>query len=285
LRIAFIHSQKPRERLLGSAFVDGARVHGDEAWLVEKIEGMPLLVEGADVVCLVGVKSRELIQAHWNAGIHTIYFDKGYCRGKGAGPVGWEYWRVAVDAHHPTRYLMRESRSPARWEALGVDVLPWRPSGRHILIAGSSAKYHDFYGLSGPAEYYTKLTKRLNKLTGRPIVYRPKPSYREAEPILGTRFSTSAESIADVLRDCHALVTHGSNAVFEALIAGVPSIVLGEAVTKPISSTDIAEIEAPVLASDQARMQLLANLAWHQWTMPELASGEAWGVTRPFIYG
>lgn len=285
MNVTFWHSDKPRERLLADAFARGVIAGGDSIEL-RPLQPEPEVASGCDVAVMVGVKSRALFQAHWDAGVHTVYLDKGYTRHATRGPVKvWEYWRVAVDAHHPTARLMERDLPHDRWASLGLELAPWRTEGRHVLIAGSSQKYHDFYGLWEPTRYTTKLVKNLRAYTDRPLVYRPKPSWKEAQPIDGTRYSRPPEGIADVLRDCWCVVTHGSNAVFESVLAGVPTIVVGDAVSKPISSQDLGAVEAPLLADDATRRQWLANLAWWQWTQPEFATGEAWRFIRPYIYG
>lgn len=284
MKICFWHSDKPRERLLADAFATGARLLGDEVETAY-LEPEPKVAD-CDVACMVGVKSRELYQAHYRAGVHVIYFDKGYTRHAAAGPVKlWEYWRVAIDAHHPTNKLMDVNRPDDRMDALKLIMGQWRPKGEHIVLAGSSQKYHDFYAMRPPTEYWRRVVRELRALTGRPIVYRPKPSWKDAVPIDGTRFSGGDESIEDVLAGAHALVTHGSNACFEAVLHGVPCVVLGEAVAKPISSTMLEDIEKPLLAPYQLRYQWLANLAYWQWTMREMSEGKAWAVLRPQIFG
>lgn len=275
MKIAFLHSDKPRERLLSDAVLRGAakRGHVTEAFPL----GQPPEPGQFDVVCMVGVKSRDLFHAHHRAGSHVLYADKGYCRSKGPGPVrGWEYWRVSIDTHHPTDRLMEREYDDIRWRRLGLEIMPWRTVGSHVVIAGSSQKYHDFYGLKNPTTYARDLVRDLRGLTERPLVYRPKPSWRDAVEIRKTRFSGGTESIHDALTDAWALVTHGSNACFEAVISGVPSIVLGNGVARPLSSTSVAEIERPRLASDEERHRWAHALAFWQWTLAEFASGEAW---------
>lgn len=284
LRVCFFHSDKPRECILADAWAKGASLAGDAVEL-RRLTPEIQLAE-ADVAVMVGVKSRELYRAHWDAGQHVIMVDKGYTRHAAPGPVKlWEYWRVAVDGHHPTRTLMDRPRPDDRWRALDLSFAPWRTSGRHIILAGSSAKYHDFYGLWDPTRWARKLVRELKKVTDREIIYRPKPSWRDAEPIEGTTWGNNGSQIEDALKGAHALITHGSNAVFEAVQLGVPCVVLGDAVAKPISSTDISEIEWPRLASDAERRQWFANLAYCQWTLPEIAAGKMWEIVRPQIYG
>ncbi len=284
MKIGFLASDKPREHLLADAFLLGAKKHGHEA------EVFPLqpepFVGPYDVACMVGVKSRELWRAHKAAGIPTIYLDKGYCRQKRKdGVAGWEYWRVSINAHHPTARLSEERLPSDRLDELGLELKPWRKAGRQIVIAGSSMKYHEFYGLSNPTTYASGIVKGLREVTNRPIVYRPKPSWREAVPIRKARFSRPPESIGSVLQGAHALVTHGSNACFEAILAGVPCVILGDAVARPLSTTALENIEAPFLAKQRQRVQWLANLAYWQWTLKEMASGAAWDFIGPAIHG
>jgi hypothetical protein len=284
VKVCFWHSDKARERVLSDAFLAGVRAHGDETWerpLLPEVE----VEDKCDIAVMVGVKSRELFRQHWRAGINTVMLDKGYTRHSvGGGIRAWEYWRVAVNAHHPTHYLMKVARPHDRLAQLDLTLKPWRTEGSRILFAGSSAKYHDFYQLPEPTTFAKKYIRRIRGITKREVLYRPKPSWKEAVPIDGTTWAVGG-SIYDQLQNTWAVVTHGSNAVFEAVLEGVPCIVVGDAVAKPISSTEVEDLRNPKLASDEERTQWLANLAYCQWTQAEFACGEAWNYIRPQIYG
>lgn len=281
MKVRFWFSDKPRERLLAEAFLTGVRAHGDTTDTRPLGEAM---TTDCDVAVMVGVKSRELFHAHARAGVQLVYLDKGYARHSRTDSIrGWEYWRAAVNGHQPTGKYRADYPDDRRRE-IGWIFEPWRESGTHIVIAGSSQKYHDFYDLKGPTDFVSKLSKEINGYSLREIVYRPKPSWKDAVPVHGTRWSGNEEGIADVLRGAHALVTHGSNACFEAMLMGIPSVVLGEAVAKPISSTEISEIENPRLARDKERTALFNFLAYHQFTMEELAKGAGWATLRPEIF-
>jgi hypothetical protein len=276
-------SDKPRERLLSEAFCEGVVKHGDE---VDRRKLGEPFTDDCDVAVMVGVKSRELWRAHTRAGVQLVYMDKGYDRHSRDDDIrGWEYWRVAVNGHQPTAKF-RPDYPRDRADSFGWKFKPWRtatPNG-HIVIAGSSGKYHAFYDLKDPTDYASKLVKFLRSHTRRPIVYRPKPSWKEAVPIEGTRFSTREESISEVLTGAHCLITHGSNACFEAMLMGIPSITIGEAVMRPISTTEPAKVESPRMATDKERQQVLNWLAYQQWTMMEMMEGKAWpSIRRQFF--
>lgn len=292
MRVTFWHSDKPRERILADAFARGVSLHGDSVALRPLTPGI-FIDKDCDVACMVGVKSRQLFRAHWDAGVHTIMFDKGYVRHQleTSGPKIWEFWRVAVDSHHPTQRLMRIARPADRFEALGLEVAKaWREptktrDGKAILIAGSSQKYHDFYGLWDPTRWTEKVVRNLREATRRRIIYRPKPSWSEAVAIEGTEWGGNFDGIDQALAQAEVLLTHGSNACFEAVLRGVPCVVLGDGVAKPISTTDLFQVEKPLRVEQSVRMQWLYNLAYYQWTLKEMASGECWNHIRPEIYG
>ena len=277
MRVAFFASDKPREQLLGQAFIRGVEANGDTGDVRPRIEGKQVASD-CDAVGFFGVKSSKLFNAHRAANINTLMFDKGYIRMGMRDSIKKGYIRVAVNGHHPN---LKAKRYPDdRLKRLGLKPAAWRKAGRHIVILGSSAKYHKFYGLPNPTDYAQAVVHELRKYTDRPIIYRPKPSWRAAQPIVGADYSRSREPLANVLSGAWAVVTHGSNACFEAILAGVPCIVLGKAIARPISSIRLCDIEAPLLADQRARWQWFSNLAYHQWTFSEFNSGQAWEVIR-----
>lgn len=284
MRIAFLASDKPRERELADAFLLGARRFGHETQVIPlgQVAEHP---EGYDIACMVGVKSREIFLAHWKAGIRVFYFDKGYSRHSRPGPLaGWEYWRLAIDGHQPTKHLVAQQSPDDRLSRLGLTIKPWRKEGDQIVLAGSTPKYHAFYGLAEPTEFWTKKVREIRGHSARRLIYRPKPTWLEAQPIPKTVFSRPPQTLTQDMDGAHCLVTHGSNACFDALLSGIPTVIIGDGVTRPISTTDLAAIEHPRVPTDDQRLQLLANLAYWQWTLAEMATGDAWRFLETQLY-
>ncbi len=286
MRVTFWASDKPREQVLADAWCDGIRADSRDTCEIRSLLPEPELA-ACDVAVMFGVKSRRLYRMHWDAGISVIYIDKGYTRHAAGGPIKlWEYWRVALNAHHPTERLFERKMSSERWDKLGITLAPWqRNVGGPIVLAGSSAKYHEFYGLKDPTRWGQKVITELRaQAPEHQIIYRPKPSWRDAVPIDGSTYSDGDQTLEDVLRGAYCLVTHGSNAVFDAMIRGIPQVVLGDAVTKHCSSFDL-EMPWPRYCGEDLRQQWANNLAHYQYTLPEIAKGLAWNWLRPMIYG
>lgn len=276
--IVFFHSDKPREIMLANAFTQGAITHGLNA--VTSLRGTPIPAD-VTLACMVGVKSLKLWRYFQKRGIPTMMFDKGYSRHTKGGC--WEYWRVSYNAHNPTRTTLMSVNHPSdRFDRLGFDVKPWRTGGDHILFAGSSAKYQNFQRMRDPTSYAVRVIQALRKHTDRPIIYRPKPSWRDAVEIPGTIYSGPKQPLQSVFDNCHAVVTHGSNTSFEAALNGIPSVVLGDAVMRSISITDLCDVESPLIRD---RSQVFYNLAYHQWTLSEFESGEAFETIGEWLCG
>jgi len=277
VKVAFLHNQQTREHVLCEAVLTGAARHGFQT---SAVESQKIADPSSDIVVMLGVKNRRLFDAYRQAGVRIIYLDKGYCRQRDADGLASKYWRFAVDANHPTARSMRNKYPSDRWDELGIDVKPWRERGKHVLIAGSSAKYHNFCGLADPTTFAGDVVAALRGHTERPIVYRPKPTWRERQPIPGVRYSEPPERIADALAGAWVTVTHGSNAAFESIISGIPCISLGDGIAKSLSSSSLADVDHPFLADELDRARWLNALAYHQWMSAEFASGEAWETIK-----
>lgn len=267
MKFVFYTAQgKYREDLLCENLVTGCRAIGDEIQ-VESNQSAPI---DADVAVMIGLKSIKLREACVAAGQRVVIFDKGYDR-KG----GW--WRTAIDAHQPTKYLTNLNRSYDRAASFKWNPMPWREptNDAPVIIAGGGRKYYDVFDLPEPVEYVSQIVDGI-RATGckRKIWYRPKPSMSDITPVPGTTLSRH-RFIYEILHGAHALITYGSNACFEAMLAGVPSIVLGDAVAGPISSRGVDEIGAPNLATDGGRLSLLASLAYCQFQNSEISTGWA----------
>lgn len=289
MKVVFYASDKPREHMLANAFEEGVTAAGDEfemrrtAEYGETIDGDDLKYPGpspdTDVACFFGVKgrSRFILKDHLAMGRATLFFDKGYTRDKGEGGHT-EYSRVSVNGATPLHYMMQRTRTPDRWKRLGDELKEKSNvvnSGGHILYCGSSSKYHEFHGLAEPTDYAEKLIRGLRKNTQRQIIYRPKPSATHLGPVKGVAFSRGPD-IADAMRGCWCLVTHGSAASMDAILAGIPALVLGEAIARPVAETEIENIDDPRWFKLENRTKWAWAMAYTQWTTEELRTGEAW---------
>ncbi len=260
---------KELEYDLGQAFKNGAKKMG--GWDVHCLDFVDD-VRDYDVVGFIGVKQDFLRRKCRDGNVPYIYFDKPYNRNK-------KWWKISYGGHQPTKFLGKLGLPADRRKSEGWEFKGWRPytPNGHILIAGSSLKYHVFHDLEHPTAFWDKVVKDLGKITDRPILYRPKKSWHQATPLDGSTFSTKY-NINDDLKGAHGMVTYGSNAVMEAIMAGIPSICLGDAVAAPISSRELVDAIEPREASVKEVHVLLNDLAYCQFSVEEINDGAFWSM-------
>ena len=144
----------------------------------------------------------------------------------------------------------------ARWKGT---IAPWRESGDFILVLPQRG-----IGCSGvamPRGWEVGATRRLALMTKRPIRVRRHPGASKEDPYLA-------------LVGAWAAVTWGSGAGIKALAYGVPvfhdfSMWIG---AMAASRLEAADIEDPMMGD---RQPMFERLAWAQWSLAEIQSGEA----------
>jgi hypothetical protein len=235
------------------------------------------------VVMSVGANSRAIFDSYLAAGRHVVYVDKGYTRVKN-NATGSRYWRVSVDAFQPFAYF-RCGRPTDRWRALGIKVAQTRRKGRHVLFTGSSQTFCEWHGLGDATAYATSVLRGIARHTDRPVVYRPRPYWERRVPIDGFGYSGDDERFVTALDGAHCVVTYGSNTCFEALISGVPAIVLGNGIAGPLCDNTLAAVDSPSFPDRDQIKQLANDLAYCQWTLAEMVSGECWENIEPLLGG
>jgi hypothetical protein len=142
---------------------------------------------------------------------------------------------------------------------LGIDLLPWRKSGREVIVCPPTDYFMAAHGCAGWLE--TTLEK-LSRRTDRPVTVRVKPQPGE-----------TAIPLEEALQGAHALVTHSSNVAIEAACLGTPVFVDPASAAAPVGLTDLDQIESPVYPD---REPWLSHLAYNQFTFEEIGDGRAW---------
>lgn len=244
---------RQRSRHIAQAMAEGIRRAGDRLVPVTGV---------ADACVGYGWKFVPMMKRHKA----FAYADLGY----------WgrdSYYRFSVNGWSPERYV-RQGLPRDRFDRLSLTIKPWRTDGKEIIVAGSTAKACADHGFSYQG-WEAKTIARL-KGCGRPVVYRPKPKDLNATS-LGVPMDR--RPISEALGSAYAVVTHHSNTAVDALLAGIP--VHCETGAAAAFSVPLEEIhEAPLL---EGREQFLWDVAWLQWTLDEMRSGEAWTHIRQYL--
>jgi hypothetical protein len=84
-------------------------------------------------------------------------------------------------------------------------------------------------------------------------------------------------TLDEALLDAHCIVGYDTNALVDAVIAGVPAFNLGPCAVAPVALQDLSKIESPIYPD---RKQWVANLCYSQWTLDEMRSGLCWEMLQ-----
>lgn len=185
------------------------------------------------------------------------------------------YYKVSVNDRHPTAYLMKKPQPRDRFHSLGLAVKPMqvRKTG-NIILAGMSGKAAWAWSF-GPEQFEKETALQLQKLTGRPIIYRPKPNWSGATGIPGTKFDKTTP-LERVWKDTYCVVTHHSNVGCGALLEGVP-VFSKRGAASVLGRWPLDQLENPLLTTPPTREQWASNLAYCQWSLKEMDQGLPWG--------
>lgn len=165
--------------------------------------------------------------------------------------------RIALQLGHHNGAGTWHEGPEDRWAGLGIALKPWRDDGDHILILAQRGIGEE--GIAQPRGWADQTADYLRARTNRLVIVRRHPGNRGPVPE------------PDWMR-CWAAVTWASGAAIKAIVAGVPVFYglprwLGASAALPVT----ADIERPFLGD---RLPMLRRLAWAQWSLPEIASGE-----------
>jgi len=167
------------------------------------------------------------------------------------------YFGYSIDFNGYYRIVMnhiihdKEGNFPSdRFDKFNFELKPWQKSGRNIILSPPSLPMGKFIGYERNNWIYN-VTEQLKKYTDRPIIISEK----------------TKNPFSILVNDAWVLITDHSNVQIDALIAGIPIITTSR--FRKIGH--ICDVENPIYDRSW-----LKNLAYKQWTLKQMESGQAW---------
>lgn len=252
-----------------AAFADGLRALGIPFRWRSHSDYRQGETEPFSAVVISGMRAqgRTIHDDYQGIGVPVIVIDYGYLdRVRGVATWATGHWQVGVGGLNslppfdvPSDRLAKLTPPPAA--ARGGAVLV---CGQHV---GDPSHGLDAAGIE---RWALDTLASLRSYTARPIIWRAHPDSPSIAPAGFDGVSTAPWS--EALDGVHAVVTIGSNIGHEAILAGVPVFCSPSAPYAEIAHTDLAMIENPIVTGHQR--SYFARLAYAQWTLDELRSGE-----------
>jgi hypothetical protein len=224
-------------------------------WRIKKGYGAPRSPDDVLVTWSVNRGAKEsAVRAFEAAGGRVVVCEDAYFR----EVRGERHFALALHDHNGAGHW--RCGGPERWESFGIALRPWLSHGEHILVREQrgigSAR------MASPPLWHDQAIARLRGLSQRPIKLRRHPKFVPDQPPL-----------SEALKGAHAVVTWASSIAAQALVLGVP--IFYEApriVCASACHRGLEKIETPAKPD---RLPALERLAWAQWSVREIARGDA----------
>lgn len=229
----------------------------------------------SDPILVRGISAGAYIKHAEQQGRDYYFMETGYLGNyrSANNPTGRKvYHRIEKNSMQQRRFL---DVPYDRWDALcqwnpELTYRGWRRPGSKILLIMSTEKPFDFYG-DNREQWIEQTIATIRAHTDRPIVIREKAG----------RAERTNDSIYDALNDdIWALVTYNSIAAIEAIQSGIPAFALAPTAAAPVASADLTQIETPVKLDPDIIVKWLASIAYGQFTIDEILTGQAWHLVQ-----
>ena len=144
---------------------------------------------------------------------------------------------------------------PSRWDAWGVELIPFRPTGLETVILAQRGIGHS--DVASPNEWAESVKKRIG---GR---IRRHPGLDKAMPL------------DEDLKNAKQVITWSSAAAVQALAMGIPVWNAHPGFVMAGASQSMNDWPCSANRSEELRLSAFRRLAWAMWTLDEVKSGEA----------
>lgn len=215
-----------------------------------------------------------------------------------------EYLRVCFDSvyHSESKYISTINRWDMIKKNTGIEVLPWRKKGEHILIIFNSCCECGYSMKCLDIHTWVNNTIQIIRESGceRQIKLRFKCKYEYiiinkyliqiqhnnkihylVDPIANFSICNNNKlGLINELDNAWATVLYSTSACVISVIKGIPVFVGSkDAITYNISNTDLSKIENPIMPDREKFFHELSN---QLWSLEEIGNGTLWKEVKNF---
>lgn len=219
-------------------------------------------------IVLRGILKHKIMKRCWVDKRDFYYIDTGYFGNERTlmNPNGWKIWHRIVKNNLQHNEII--SRPDDRWKKFNKKFIPWKKTGRKILIAAPDEKPCKFYGINRD-QWLKETENKIKQYTDRPVEIRE----RAAKRIDRTVYNTLQDALDN---DVFALVTFNSVAAVESIFFGIPVFTLAPAnAASPVASQDLSRIDSPHYPDQDKLYAWACHLSYGQFHINELKDGSA----------
>jgi len=244
----------------GGAFAEGLRRHG---WTVE----IGQVARAADLLVLWGVRNTGAIDTQRRAGGEICILERGYLGDR----FKWTSVSFGGGLNGRAEFRGTSACSGRFLSNFGHLLKYWRPRDGYALLVGQVPGDMSLAAVGGRLDrWYAQTAAELTGL-GYDVRFRAHPEAvkRRYRDTVGLK--VIGGTLAEAIEGAALVVTYNSNTGVESVLSGTPTMAADfGSMAWDVTSHLPGDVLMP------AREDWAARLAWKQWTLEEIASGECW---------
>jgi hypothetical protein len=187
-------------------------------------------------------------------------------------------WKIAINSIDNTGYFGPTNNSNSRKNKLKLFEKPWRQS-QNIIIACQNSNSYLWSNMLSQDTWLNNTINEIKKFTDRSIIIRPHPRFpvniKRSDVIVQSprKISNTYDSydFEESLKSAWALINYNSNPAIISAINGIPVFVDKTSLAFPVGNISFSNINNPQMPD---RTQWLNDIAYTEWTLEEIESGE-----------
>lgn len=197
-------------------------------------------------------------------------------------------WKVGLNGINGSGFFGSLNNGPERRKKLNINLSAWRglddpfKDESKIILCGQHPNSEQWHNMPNMNIWFDNTITEIRKYTNRKIIVRPHP--RASIQVPGNRFKKvvidlpravpgtyDSFDFTKALSNTWAVINWNSNPATLAALNGVPIFVGPDSYAAPVGNLDLSKIEDPFMPD---REQWANDLAYTEWTVEEIASGE-----------
>ena len=196
-----------------------------------------------------------------------------------------EYWRVGLNGflRDEAEYANKDSdgdRFDEVCEKQGIEVEDWDRSGDTVVVMLQKNTDASLRGVDVRNWARSMVDQIRTHASEARIIVRPHPLDKDPfVPPDGVEVSPdlSPDGLKGDLKRAFAAVTFTSLSAIETICAGIPTWAMDSgSLAYDVANHHLGRLHNPWLVDDSTKFQWLADLAYTQWTIPEIKAGIPW---------
>ena len=183
-------------------------------------------------------------------------------------------WKVGINGINRDATFPKGNNNSDRATQFGLELKPWNTDGSKIVICTQHDKSEQWTNMPAINQWVGNMVNDIRSYTDKEIIIRPHPRCKINIPGVRTIIPKQIPGTYDdfdlEFDDVYAVVNWSSNPATQAVMAGIPIYTGPSSLAWDVSIKDLKNINDPKLHD---RTQWLNNLAYTEWSVPEISQG------------